>query len=102
MKAPSTLSKEAVAIWNRKIEEIKGVNDPQVLLDNIDAEVLTTYCESYVKYIELAAKGKERTIGDAEAMISYFALIIESAAKLGFVPSSRAQKILQTTKYWQS
>ena len=93
VKPPGWLSPKARTIFNRKIAEIKGLNSPDTLLDNLDGDVLAVYCNNLVSYQTLAKNNGTSTVDDHKLMQTYTLRIIGAAERLGFTPASRARLI---------
>ena len=93
VKPPAWLSPKARTIFKRKISEIKGLNSPDTLLDNLDGDVLAVYCNNLVSYQTLAKKNGTSTVDDHKLMQTYTLRIIGAAERLGFTPASRARLI---------
>jgi phage terminase small subunit len=68
---PDWLSKDALEVWRRKLQEVAGLKASEELLDVLDREMLAVYCDAYVQYQETA----------------------QNADKLGFNPSARARLV---------
>jgi phage terminase small subunit len=85
---PDWLGREALAIWNKKIEEAAEVN----LFDVLDEESLAVYCDSVIKYKKISKKQRLK-IDDHKTLQAYSRIIAQYAEKLGFNPSARARLI---------
>ena len=93
LKPPEWLSPKARTIFNRKITEIRGLNSPDTLLDELDTDLLAVYCDHLVNYQELAKKNGLTTIDKHKLKQTYTLRIIGAAERLGFTPASRARLI---------
>jgi phage terminase small subunit len=96
LKPPAWLNKEAKAIWQRKIKEIKGLNSPDTLLDTLDGDVLAVFCDNLASYSGLAKKNGKTTLDEHKIKQTYSLRIIGAAERLGFTPASRARLIKKT------
>jgi P27 family predicted phage terminase small subunit len=92
LKPPQWLSKAAIEIWNKKIEEIAGLNAGSELLDALDSEILAAYCDAVVNYSNLTGK-KRKTIDTYKLIQSYHRILNQTADRLGFTPGARARLI---------
>jgi phage terminase small subunit len=85
--APESLSKEAKVIWNRVLKSVEGLE----LLDNIDTELLESYCDVVAKKRTLAKKNMD--VDDIKAYQAYVRLQKALADSLGLSPASRARLV---------
>ena len=92
LKPPIWLGKDARAVWDKKLEEIKGLNAGNELLDALDSEVLALFCDAVVKYKKISAK-KRFTIDDHKLMQTYMLRIQQFSERLGFTPGARVRLI---------
>jgi len=92
IKSPIWLSKDALAIWNKKIGEIAGLSGGSELLDALDSEIIALYCDGIVRYKNLAKK-KRLKIDDHKLMQTYMLRILGYSERLGFTPDARARLV---------
>lgn len=93
LKAPTWLNKDARAVWDRKIREIRGLKSPDVLLDPLDNDLFANWCDLVASYQSLAKKNGHTTVEEHKLKQSYATRIQQGADKLGFSPASRARLI---------
>jgi len=89
---PTWLSQEALQIWNKKIAEIAGLSGGKDLLDALDSEILTLFCDAVVRYKKVSTK-KRLTIDDHKLLQTYMLRILGYSERLGFTPDARARLI---------
>jgi P27 family predicted phage terminase small subunit len=89
---PSWLSPRARDVWNRKIEEVAGLNAANVLLDVLDTEMLAIYCDAYVEY-QITASVSPKTSDMVKELQAYARILAGYAEKLGFTPNARARLV---------
>lgn len=89
---PEWLASAAVEIWQKKIDEIAGLNAGTELLDALDSEVLATYCDAVYNYSKLS-KVPNKSPDTYKFMQAYNRIILAQADKLGFTPASRNRLI---------
>ncbi len=83
---PVWLDKEALAIWKRVVASAKDME----LLDNLDTELLATYCMASAKIKEM------RNVDDIDgikALQAWVRIQTQCADKLGFTPAARARLV---------
>lgn len=89
---PVWLSKDARAVWKAKLDQVRGLNAANELLDVLDTEMLAVYCDAYVQYLN-AAKKKTKSPDDIKELQAWSRIISTYAEKLGFNPSARARLV---------
>ena len=89
---PDWLSDGAIAIWEKKLAEIAGLNAGTELLDALDSEILATYCDAVHNYAELS-KVQNKSADTYKVMQAYNRIILAQADKLGFTPAARNRLI---------
>jgi P27 family predicted phage terminase small subunit len=89
---PDWLSKEALDVWRRKLQEVAGLKASEDLLDVLDREMLAIYCDAYVQY-QVTARQKKKSIDDIKELQAWSRILAAYADKLGFNPSARARLV---------
>jgi phage terminase small subunit len=89
---PTWLSKAAHAVWERKIEEVSGLNSATDLLDVLDTEMLAVYCDAYVQY-QVTAAVSPKTTDMIKELQAWSRILGAYAEKLGFTPNARARLV---------
>jgi phage terminase small subunit len=89
---PDWLSKDALIVWKRKLDEVAGLKASEELLDVLDREMLAVYCDAYVQYQKTAQK-RRKNIEDVKGLQTWARIIGAYADKLGFNPSARARLV---------
>lgn len=92
IQPPIWLSKEALKLWNKKIDEIAGLNAGSELLDALDSEVLALFCDAVVMYQKISKK-KKLKVDDHKLMQTYMLRILGYSERLGFTPGARARLV---------
>lgn len=92
IKPPIWLGKEALALWNKKIAEIAGLNAGSELLDALDSEILALYCDAVILYKKFSGK-KRLSVDDHKIMQTYMLRILGYSERLGFTPGARARLV---------
>jgi len=88
INAPASLSKEAKAVWFRILKSVEGLE----LFDNMDTELLESYCNVVVKKKELENRSM-LSVEDTKAYQAYIRLQKSLADSLGLSPAARARLI---------
>lgn len=89
---PPWLSDRARAVWDRKIEEVNGLNSATDLLDVLDSEVLAIYCDAYVQY-QITSAVSPKTTDMIKELQAWSRIMSAFAEKLGFTPNARARLV---------
>lgn len=89
---PDWLSDAARGVWNRKLEEVEGLNAANDLLDVLDTEMLAVYCDVYVQY-QNTAKVSPKDSDTIKELQAYARILSSYAEKLGFNPNARARLV---------
>src|SRR5574340_1167134 len=84
---PSWLRKDAAALWREKIKQVAGLKAANELLDVLDTELLSMYCDAVVQYRDIAEK-KTKTVDDIKALQAWSRIIRDCAEKQGSTPSA--------------
>lgn len=94
--APDYLSSGALAIWKRVVDDARELGDGS-LLDNLDTDMLASYCDAVNKAQILSKKiddGDElRDDDDIKILQGWYRVIASYAEKLGFTPQARARLV---------
>jgi len=86
LNPPAWLSTEALAIWRRVTSSAKDME----LLDNLDTELLATYCLASAKIKEMR---DVNDLDEIKALQAWARIQAQAADKLGFTPAARARLV---------
>jgi P27 family predicted phage terminase small subunit len=99
LKMPVWLDDEARQVWKKTLKEMAEFE----VLDNVDADVLATYCDAVVRYRELTFKirengyisigatGAETVSPYVKAQQAYARIMLQYSDKLGLNANARAR-----------
>ena len=99
LRMPSWLDPAAASVWKKTMRDLSGLD----ILDKVDEDMLSTYCDAVARYREssakireegyvtINAKGVETISPYVSASQSYARIMMQYADKLGLNPNSRAR-----------
>lgn len=88
LKPPAWLSPAARKVWDKKMQDVKGVD----LLDILDEESLAIYCDAVANYEQLSRR-KRKSLDVHKAAQAWARIAANYADRLGFTPTARARLI---------
>lgn len=87
INAPASLSKDGKAVWNRIMNSVKGLS----LFDNLDTELLESYCEIVAKIRKM--QKEDLSLDEEKLLQGYLRLKKSYADSLGLSPAARARLV---------